>query len=244
MRFSKLKGRGEAVAQVQICRGFGDRDWEELSKRLERGDAIQPNERDWQRAVSIFERRMRERFFLCIEELEKARTQDYVTIPDEPNPDRHLPEESLTTGFAIMALCCLLIDTLQFFRAGAPTWTPPEKCPRPEKCANPSPGTGKAFVRFLTECLSFEEKDAKEFYNGIRNGILHQAETRGWVIRRDKPENRVVACEVEPCILNRTLFCNALGTWFKCYVKQLRDPKEIDLRRHFAAGMKHVVDRC
>ena len=202
---------------------------ETLSQRSVEGNAIQPNERDWERAVDIFERRMRERFFLCIKELENVRTRDHVPIPDKPNPDRPLPEESLTTGFAIMALCCLLIDTMQFFRAGAPTWTPPEKCPRPEKCANPSLGTGKAFVRFLTECLSFEEKDAKKFYDGIRNGILHQAETRGWVIRREKPEDRVVACETKPYILNRTLFCNALRNWLVLYVHQLRDPKETDL---------------
>lgn len=237
-------GRDEAVAQIQICRGFGDRDWEALSKLLVKAEAIQPNERDWQHAVDVFERRMRERFFLCIEELEKVRTQDYDPIPDEPNPDRPLPEESITTGFAIMALCCLLIDTLQFFRAGAPTWTPPEKCPRPEKCANPSLGTGKAFVTFLTECLSFDEKDAKKFYEGIRNGILHQAETRGWVVRRDKPENKVVECVNKPYILNRTRFCTELRNWFNRYVNQLRDPKETDLRRYFAAGMKHVVDRC
>jgi len=181
---------------------------------------------------------------LCIEELEKIPIQDYVPIPDEPNPDRPLPKEGLTTGFAIVALCCLLIDTLQYFRVGAPTWIPPEKCPRPEKCANPSLGTGKAFVRFLTECLAFEENDAKKFYKGIRNGILHQAETRAWVIRRDKPENKIVDCTNSPHVLNRTHFCTELRNWFNRYLDQLRDPKQTELRKFFLAGMEHVVDTC
>jgi hypothetical protein len=237
------------VAQVQICRGFGDKDWEELSKRLVRGNVIQGNENDWQRAVEIFERRMRERFFSSIDALEKISLQRYEVLGDEANPDRPLPDAGLTTpGFAIMALCCPLIDTLQFFRVGEAPLTQPQGCPRPEKCASAHPSTRQAFIAFLKECLSFSPDDAKAFADGIRNGIVHQAETRGWLIWRDGPRNKVVAKEGELFVLNRTLFCNELRKWFDNYLTRLRDSEKSgprdQLRRKFVDGMGHVVRGC
>lgn len=236
------------MAQVQICRHFGDKDFEALTKRLIADSNGPCSEKHWQRAVDVFERRMRERFFLCIEKLERVETWPYVEIPDAPDPDRALPEKvTTTTGFAIMALCCLLIDTLQFFRAGASPSSPPLRCPRPEKCENPKSGTNQAFIDFLTQSLSFDPDVAKDFAKGIRNGIVHNAETRGWVIRLDKPENKIVEHGTRPYSLNRTLFCKALEDWFKNYLDRLRypsDPNETELRKHFIKGMKHVVDRC
>jgi Leu/Phe-tRNA-protein transferase len=46
---------------------------------------------------------------------------------------------------------------------------------------------------------------AKEFVNGVRNGILHEAETRKWVIWRDEPKGRIVEKEQDGFALNRTL---------------------------------------
>ncbi len=153
------------MPQVQICRGFGHKDWQALSLRLIKSEAIQPGEHDWQR-------------------------------------------------------------TLQFFRSAT------------------SLSTRQAFVTFLTECLGFERAEAELFENGIRNGILHQTKTREWIIRRDSPENRIIACEAKPYMLNRTLFCNELRTWFKSYIGELRQRDANVLRRNFINGMKHIVERC
>ncbi|SRR6266702_318455 len=240
--------------QIHICRDFGDEDWNELSKRLKPG--APPNERDWQRAIDVFDRRMRERFLLCIKALEDIKAKR-VTALNGADAVRPLPEEIIiTTGFAIMALCCLLIDTLQFFRAGKPPRNQPRGCPRPEKCAGTFPGTGRAFVAFLTQCMSFGENEAKDFTDGMRNGIFHQAETRGWVVKLDEPEGAVLKCEmmrvgapggkeVKLYTLNRTVFCDRLRDWYEGYVKRLRDPEEeAGLREHFAAGMDHVAEFC
>jgi hypothetical protein len=241
--------------QIHICRDFGDKDWEVLRKRL--GLGVQTNERDWQHAIDVFHRRMQERFFLCIKALEEDVKTKRVTPLNGADADRALSQGIvITTGFAIMALCCLLIDTLQFFRAGKPPRAQPQGCPRPEKCAGTFPGTGRAFVAFLTECLSFGKDEAKDFTDGVRNGIFHQAETRGWVVKLDEPEGAVLKCEmirldgvgskeVKVYTLNRTVFCTQLRDWYEGYIKRLRDPKEeASLREHFAAGMDHVVEFC
>jgi hypothetical protein len=96
-------------------------------------------------------------------------------------------ESPTTPGFAILALCCLLIETLQTFRDGKPKQTAPHNCPTPDKCVHKISGTNQAFEAFLQRRGSafegaFENDLASKFVNGVRNGIFHDAETRKWVI--------------------------------------------------------------
>lgn len=80
---------------------------------------------------------------------------------------------SLKSGFAQMAVCCLMTETLESFYKG---WK----------------GTGgvkgaDVFEGFFTRIRYFHNFQNKggEFYIHIRCGILHQAETTGgWLIRR------------------------------------------------------------
>jgi len=127
--------------QIHVSRDFGDKDLKGLVERLKSGGQV--HDQDWQQAITVFDKRMRERFWLCIEA-----SLDIKTEPLEPlngaNPDRLLPKETLiTTGFAIMALCCLLIDTLQFFYAGEQAREPHQGCPTPQDCAAAAPSTRK-----------------------------------------------------------------------------------------------------
>lgn len=231
MSYSRKRARDEAISQVQICRGFGDKDWEELSKRLNR-DAAEP---DWQHAISVFEKRMNERFFSCIAKLqEEIEPLEYNEVPDTPDPLRQPPNENATvSGFAIVALCCLLIDTLEFFRAG-------DKC---EKCGSER-STNKTFRAFLQDRLGFKDAEAKAFVNGVRHKLVHRSETNCWVIRKDKPEDRIVDCNSKPYRLNRTRFYDALMKYFKTYINDLREGKNPELRQHFVAGMQHIVATC
>ena len=93
--------------------------------------------------------------------------------------ERYLQPASDATGpgrgFAMMAIACLMIEALESFRRGWPDTR----------------------VRGLGEqafCSFFDGHDvfapfrghAREFYEGVRCGILHQAETTlGWRIRRE-----------------------------------------------------------
>lgn len=82
-------------------------------------------------------------------------------------------------GFCKMAVCCLMIETLESFWQG---WPDTEGCSK------------KAFRSFFRRCseqnseLDVFYRHADDFYVGVRCGILHQAETtNGWRIRREGP---------------------------------------------------------
>jgi hypothetical protein len=88
------------------------------------------------------------------------------------SPFDHLPA-SLRSGFAQMAICCLMIETLESFYNG---W----------KGTNGIKGE-IVFNGFFARVAHFQEFQGKGgiFYTHIRCGILHQAETTGgWLIRR------------------------------------------------------------
>ena len=67
-------------------------------------------------------------------------------------------------GFAIMTLNCSLIDALMQFRNGYPE--------------TPEGMNGLEYRKFLREQLGFNGYDAGRFYEEIRCGLLHSAETK------------------------------------------------------------------
>ncbi len=223
------------MAQVQICRGFGHEDWKDLATRLTKEA---PNEEAWKRAIEVFKRRMDERFFSCIKALECADSRlKYEEIPDGPNADRPLPPEQATLpGFAIMGLCCVVIETLQSFRLGT------------------RGGTNETLKTFLQERPAFKqdgsfgkEEIAKDFANGIRNGILHWAETRQWVIRRDQPEKQMIEPRQGRYHLNRTRFVEILTKEYQTYFAVLantENPENSDLRKKFLRRMNGIAEEC
>lgn len=101
---------------VQMCRGFTGEQWRTIRLRLDKGD-----ESAWPCAVEVFERRIKERYLSCIEVLIAADSKLDVGVPDEAPADcSTLPDDLgrpvVVPGFAILALCCLLAETLQGFR--------------------------------------------------------------------------------------------------------------------------------
>ncbi len=199
-----------ANMNADLCYGFCKSKWEELSLRLEGND-----ESAWAEAIDVLERRIRERFLSSVDALFAADRKP-TPLPSDPAREGHC-----VPGFAIMALCCLLIDTLQGFRE-SPT------------------GTNQQFIKFLARPAfggAFKEEVAKKFVKGIRHGILHEAETRKWVIWREEPEGKIVAQEEDGYALNRTLFYTALKAEFESYLRDLRDPSQKELRQWFKKRM-------
>jgi len=233
-----------------LCFGFSVQNWTSLSPRLRQGD-----EDAWGIAVGVFERRMTERYFSCIEALERADTKPDVAKADAAQgggaPDSKSTEErhECIPGFAIVALCCLLIESIQEFREEpAQVQIPQERCTFPEgRCVHPGSGTTdrfKAFLRHPAFNGAFNEDLAKEFCRGIRNGIMHQAETRGWVIWRDEPEGKILAPEDDGYSLNRTLFRQAVRDVFDEYIRSLRNPKSSELRERFKERMNRLCGKA
>jgi hypothetical protein len=222
--------------EANLCFGFLNSKWPDLKKRLEDDD-----ENAWSEAIGVFERRMRERFFSSIDALVVADTKPDLPTPTQGRIDPCIP------GFSIMALCCILIETLQGFR-GEPSLsvapTGPSSFPS-GPCVEPPTGTGKQFKLFLRrpafDEIFHEDKIAQAFVDGIRNGILHEAETRKWVIWRDEPVGLIA--EAEPpdgFALNRTLFYHAIKKEFESYLQELREPSSGELRKRFMKKMNDI----
>jgi hypothetical protein len=233
---------------TQICRGFTDEQWRELGKRLTDGD-----ESAWSCAIEVFERRVRERFFASIEALMDADSKlDRKALPGTPADCSTLPADGekrvVVPGFAIVSLCCLLAETLQGFRE-----SPPQKPAVAGPCSYP---TGQCIKRSTTDQFRAflrrpafrgefnDERIARRFVHGVRNGIFHEAETRGWVIWRDEPPGRILAQEGDGYALNRSEFYQALKAEFNLYLQELRDPSNSSLRSRFTKKMNDIVKEC
>jgi gamma-glutamylcyclotransferase len=164
------------------------------------------NERGWQEAVNIFEDRIVGRF---LEPIRRIEGYEFA-------------------GFAVLALDCLLIETLQQFLDGK----------------KESTNVRDAFVRFLTQ-TSFgefiDEKMAHMFYEQFRNGILHQAEIKGTSrVRTDKGLPLVsFSPDCNGLIVNRKLFHQHLIQEFTHYVGELRKP-DSQLRANFKKKMEFI----
>lgn len=166
-------------------------------------------EEDWQKAMVIFEDRIRGRFLKFIDLI-----KDYKF-----------------SGFAVLALDCLLIETLQQFREGEKE-TPYRKAP-------------EYFVRFLTETSFgefFTEDTARKFYDQIRCGILHQAEVKGNSLVRIPQNEPLVRLtkDGKGVIVNRKSFHEQLVRVFEEYLSRLRDPSNEDQRDKFKKKMDYI----
>ncbi len=104
----------------------------------------------------------------AIADLVHKRFEERYLDPILDSPTRH--------GFAMMAVCCLMVEALESFRQG---W-------------KDSANRGKSEAAF---CSFFQAHDefrdlrplAHEFYRAVRCGILHQAETtQGWRVNREQ----------------------------------------------------------
>ncbi len=131
---------------MQIAPGTDAADWKKLNLN---------NPADWETAISIFERRIRGRFTGAIE---------FLIADDEPRSPTNR-----RWGFAVLALDCLLLETLQAFRRGLTDTRSKSK----ELC-----------VQFLTERTAFKPfftspGIATRFYFEFRCGLAHNAQTFG-----------------------------------------------------------------
>lgn len=219
---------------MELCAGFTSEQWRtELRPNL---DADNPAM--WDKAIGVFERRMRERFFRCIDMLLKA---------DDASRDTGI----VRPGFSIMALCCLLVETLQSFYEGGRNTNAgvvAEPCTYPTgRCAK-EPSTARAFKDFLKGSPHFKgdfrtSQICGDFANDVRNALLHEAETRGgWLITRMVPPDQILVIYHHGYKLNRTNFYRALRKEFDDYVVKLRDTSQEVLRKNFLRKMDSICD--
>jgi hypothetical protein len=136
-----------------------------------------------------------------------------------------------TSGFAVLALDCALIETLEQFRQG--------------KGTTPDKHGKRYFVAFLTQTAfkgHFDEALAKLFYKTIRCGLLHQAEAGG-NSRVKRGTDLAVASytsDKKGIVVNKDKFHTILETVIHEYVEILRAGTDIKLREAFIKKMNYI----
>ena len=150
--------------------------------------------------------------------------------------DFHKDTKTLKNGFYMMAVSCLLIETLASFWRGWGT-TEPHKDANGRKVLGKS---GEAFRVFFQEQARFSGFQGTDFYKSVRCGILHQGETKnGWVINRSGP---LFDGTDE---INATAFHNQMGAAVRDYEDALTNPPTgSPLRPNFDKKMKAVIKNC
>lgn len=135
-------------------------------------------------------------------------------------------------GFAILAVSCLLVETVQSFRFG---WATTRKKGRPEK----------TFEAFFKENARFPELNGygKEIYTNIRCGILHQGETlSGWKITRKQDFPLFTKKTLQ---INAVKFQNRLNGSIGDYARELkRSDWNSEIWKRFRKKMDKVIEHC
>jgi hypothetical protein len=166
-------------------------------------------EADWARAIDAFRSRIEERFLKPVRSI--------LAFP--------------RSGFAILALDCLLVETLQQAIRGT------QDTPRGDAAAY--------FKEFLMRPAfqgAFDATSAELFRDTIRNGILHQAETkRSSLVRRDGPIVQITPSR-DGVIVNPVLFHLRLKDAFQDYIEELKQPGS-PLRKAFRLKMEFIAGK-
>jgi hypothetical protein len=141
---------------MKISPRYNSTDWTVLSLT-----PTSPDE-EWKKAVAIFDNRYSYRFIKQIDAL-RFNTSKVTAI---------------YSGFAIMSLNCLLIETLNQFYYGVNDTDELKK----DKSIKHITNIKDSFIDFLTASKhfnsAFDKLASGLFYYHIRCGLLHQAETK------------------------------------------------------------------
>jgi hypothetical protein len=131
-------------------------------------------------------------------------------------------------GFSAMALCSLLVETLESYWQGLPSTFKPElealhcrHIPNEYRVPRTEWKHGKEiFQSFFkrTEGI-FGVINGEDFYANIRNGLLHQAQTKGgWTINKYQAST----WDSKKKTVHRDRFEKGLKQAFKSYLAQLK----------------------
>lgn len=133
------------------------------------------------------------------------------------------------SGFVVLSIHCLLLETLQQFIDGIID----------------GHGKSKSLVKKFLQGTRFQpffdELASESFYSDIRCGLLHQAEARDmWLIRRGERALLSRITSTEGYILDIQLFHEAVGLAFNDYLDSLRDPNQAQLRKNLWVKMNNI----
>lgn len=191
---------------MEIAPGYTVGDWKQLHLEYD-------NPLDWSRAIEIFGTRIRLRFIDPVD----------VLIAHEIGRTRG------TFGFAILAIDCLLVETMQGFREGVVDHDQQSK---------------RLIKAYLTERPAFQmffpsATEALSFYGRYRCALLHSGQTDGDI--RIQRHGRLIDRDPSGRVdINRTAFHDAVKREFEAYLLDLADSSKVTLRRNFRTKMNGI----
>ena len=222
---------------IKISPKFTQKDWLDL-------DLSKNSKENWGKAIDIFEDRIEGRYFKQIEALDN-------------NSNTSI---RLFSGFAIMSLTCLLIETLeQFWTGNVATSRKNTKSKRSffsffsskkEIYISNDAKVFHAFFQRSPELKKFFDTVEKSniFYTKIRCGLLHQGQTKGKSlihIKKNEPilkwinENNIE----EGLSIQRRLFVKEIYKIYEEYINELKKPNNQNFRRKtLFKKMKYIVE--
>ncbi len=196
--------------KIEIALGFTIDDWNHLKTKL---DSSGKWSDEWDEVISKLEARFQKRFF------EPAAALESLAY----------------SGFALLALDCLLLESLQAFISG-------------NHAAN-SAASRSAFKKFLMKNKTFgtyfpNESSVDTFYTHVRNGLLHDGETRkGWLIKRSDRYDLIDRKDPSFPVVNRRKFHDALVAVFREHFEKLRKPAEEKCRENLFKAIEGLCQR-
>ena len=206
----------QAEEKMKISPKYKNEDWKKLN-------LTKKYSRNWETGANIVQDRINGRYLIQIDVLE----------------NNLKPEIWEFSGFLIMAVDCMVIETLNQFFLGI------------EDTNNKYRGRSwESFRDFFNRSDYFKDyfndNKAKIFYDHIRNGLLHQSQTKEKTlinIKEDEMIKKVNQDDInEGIIVNRKLFHKALLDEFKSYINNLKskDSKYDDMREKCIIKMNTI----
>jgi hypothetical protein len=191
----------------------------EIAKGIQAADYLNLNlsdrkSADWDTAIEYLKLRLTERFIDPIDKL--------IELESE------LPAVDKKYGFAVLAIDCLLSETIQAFYEGI---------------TDASGKSKRLFKNFLREKDSFKhyftEEQAEDFYKKFRCGILHQAQTSAdtkiWAI------GDLIMREGDFVIVNRDLYHEKIKKELEIYLAKLKRKDDVNLMDNFKTKMDFIA---
>jgi len=192
---------------MEIAKGIKATDY----KKLDLSDYKNP---DWDLAFGYLSQRLEDRY---IEPAEVLR-----------NAEQSLSPSKKKYGFTILAIDCLLCETLQCFYEGRIV----------------SNGSKAVFARFLMQRTNFSpfftsKSEAEDFYTNFRCGILHQAQTQGKT--KIYAVGSLISKHDGYTIVNRERFHEYVKKEKQIYLDLLKARANTKLLRYFKTKMDAIA---
>lgn len=145
-------------------------------------------------------------------------------------------DTDFNSGFAQMAVCCLMIEAMESFRHG---WEDTNKLKDNHNKKIKGGTIFGDFFQHYPEFIAFKDL-GDEFYDSIRCGILHQAETRnGWRLVR---EDKYPLLNKEKRIIHSARFRYRMKTSLRKYCRELEENDGV--WSLFKTKMAYVIQNC